>query len=576
MLLAPIINVIDTCILIENEDEDIDFDFCLNCKNSAAALIESTLSEIQPIKSNIKKNQCYELGYTLHIPLLKLFHFADGNWTINNIIIDKMIRTICKTSRPVILYFFSNHFSTDSPIEKYLASDSRNLSKTQNGFLENSSYYGDPIYNWTFATTDNEITSRRVEAIQFFLNKLGKISSENLKKIRGVTVLGEIHHLFPNFESGMTFDGNYLITDYSEKSQSDFSSYLEKKFIKIEKLNLITKYNFLSFEDVRPPSKNAVTDSCVKSIEHIDSFAHGFFPVAGWLFIENKSYHLNSRILIYCNGHLLGKASIQHDRQDVLQAKPEFGHSQVGWRFDINFRNFSTGKYILNIFLEGADGELFLLGERFIKIINNDSGDRVDLLPLPSVKKATKNIHYYIDLPKNNSTYSYNPLAVMWHHFRQTQVVNYLNFFDHVLEKSCAANIPRYMHQILPFMNSGWDSNKFCVDKSLNGVGSLNLGVCLFGWPAYSDSFIKYQKNIVFKRYAVTEFHPMKKLNAQEMNDVLKMHKDNGADFVSFFLEPRWKGSLVKRKKYNIFSFDPSNKLYGSNYLYESIKSLFC
>ena len=42
-------------------------------------------------------------------------------------------------------------------------------------------------------------------------------------------------------------------------------------------------------------------------------------------------------------------------------------------------------------------------------------------------------------------------------------------------------------------------------------------------------------------------------------------------EFVSFFLEPRWKGRLVARS-HNLFSLDPDNSNFGSVQLYDSVR----
>jgi len=52
---------------------------------------------------------------------------------------------------------------------------------------------------------------------------------------------------------------------------------------------------------------------------------------------------------------------------------------------------------------------------------------------------------------------------------------------------------------------------------------------------------------------------------------VLDAHANQGAEFVSFFLEPRWKGKLIPRP-HNIFSFDPANPKFGSDRLYEAVR----
>ena len=50
---------------------------------------------------------------------------------------------------------------------------------------------------------------------------------------------------------------------------------------------------------------------------------------------------------------------------------------------------------------------------------------------------------------------------------------------------------------------------------------------------------------------------------------VFDTHAQQGAEFLSFFLEPEWEGERVPRS-HNIFSFDPLNPQFGSDVLYRS------
>jgi hypothetical protein len=74
-------------------------------------------------------------------------------------------------------------------------------------------------------------------------------------------------------------------------------------------------------------------------------------------------------------------------------------------------------------------------------------------------------------------------------------------------------------------------------------------------------------------RYGVTEFHPLKAMDAARFQAMLDMHAARGADFISPFLEPRWKGELVPRA-HNLFSLDPQNPKFGSSELYESMRQV--
>ena len=52
---------------------------------------------------------------------------------------------------------------------------------------------------------------------------------------------------------------------------------------------------------------------------------------------------------------------------------------------------------------------------------------------------------------------------------------------------------------------------------------------------------------------------------------MLARHAAQGAEFLSFFIEPRWHGQLVPRP-HNIFSLDPDNPQFGSDALYRSLQ----
>jgi hypothetical protein len=71
----------------------------------------------------------------------------------------------------------------------------------------------------------------------------------------------------------------------------------------------------------------------------------------------------------------------------------------------------------------------------------------------------------------------------------------------------------------------------------------------------------------------VTEFHPLQAMSAQQLGGVLYQHRDNGAKFLSFFLETRWQAQRVAATP-NLFSFDLDNRQYGSDKLYVSMKAL--
>ena len=581
MLLAPMIGVIDPCVAAQAGStlpgrEDME-DLARNCtqpEGSAAALVESTLSALQLPGS---ASGPYPLGYTLPVPLLQLFRQgADGSWAIDNDLVGRLVRTVRDTERPLILYLFSTHFSTGTPIEKSLANNPANLAQTRNGPLPQGSYYGAPIYNWTFASTQTDLTARRVQATQALLDEMCRLPPRDIAKIKGVTLLGELHHLFPDFEGGMGFSAPYQVTDYGPQSVAGFRQFLQKEFERIEQLNRVLGANYASFDDVEPPAKDIRTEPLKRYTEHIDSFAQGSLPIAGWAFVQQLPDAPPAWVHIYRNGVFVGKTPVNKGRQDVLQAKPEFGDANTGWRLDMDFRRLPVGLHRIDVFLEQTPGRLQSLGTRHIALMDRQQHTPEPLAqkPLPASVPADGALQAHIDMPAEQSSYYYNPLVPLWHAFRGQQVVDYLKFFNGVVNQSCLAGTPHYTHQIIPFTNPGWDANKFAIQASLQKTEGIRLGVSLYGDASYGTSFARWYTSTGHRSYGVTEFHPLKAMDAPAMQRTLDQHAARGAEFLSFFLEPRWQGQLLARRPY-MFSFDSDNDVFGSNKLYQSIRANF-
>lgn len=275
MLLAPMVGVIDTCVLDPQDSAKTPDSLAQRCtepQGSAATLVESTLAHLQP-QGQVRGG--YPLGYTLPVPLLQLFRQQGGDWMIDAERVQRLVRTVHDTERPLILYLFSTHFAAGAPIEEALARNPANLAQTRDGPLPIGSYYGDPVYPWTFATTRTEITARRVQATQALLGAMCKLPERDLAKIRGVTLLGELHHLFPDFQAGMGFQPPYRVTDYSAASVTGFQRYLQAQFGRVEQLNRVLGSQYAAFGEVQPPSRDIRTEPLLRYTEHIDSYAHG-------------------------------------------------------------------------------------------------------------------------------------------------------------------------------------------------------------------------------------------------------------------------------------------------------------
>ena len=575
LLLAPMIGVIDSCVLAPNAGAALPPDLqaaCTGPEGSAAALLEATLSALQPRGGAAT---AYTLGYTLPVPLLALFRRSADGWAIDQDTVDKLVRTVRDTDRPLILYLFATHFASDAALEKELAQDPANLAQTRDGPLAPSRYYGSVIHNWSLASTENELTARRVQATQAVLQAMCRLPAKDIAKIKGVTLLGELHQLFPDFEAGMGFGTPYRITDYSPTSVAGFQRFLQQEFGRIEQLNRVLGADYAAFEAVQPPSRDIRTEPLQRFTEHIDSFAHGSLPISGWAYVKPTQGATPAWVHIYRNGIFVGKTPVNQGRQDVLAAQPELGDANTGCRLDMDFRRLPVGQYRIDAFLEATPGRLTPLGTRHIALMGRDQSAPPALAqkPLPASVPAEAALQAHIDLPAEQSSYYYNPLVPLWHRFRQQQVVDYLQFMNGVANQSCLANTPHYTHQIIPFSNPGWDANKYAIEASLQPLQGIRLGVSLYGNAAYGAVFSRWYGQTGHAGYGVTEFHPLKAMDAPAVQQMLGQHVQRGAEFVSFFLEPRWHGTLVERG-HNTFSFGPENAQFGSAALYQAVQQV--
>jgi hypothetical protein len=543
---------------------------CSGPQGSAAALVESTLSGLQPAGSMSSR---YELGYTLNVPLLKLFKERDGDWFIDREMLGRIVRTLRDTERPAIVYLFSTHFGQDAPIEEALAADPANLSWTPAGPLPKDTYYWAPIYNWALANTRTAISARRVQAAEALIREICKLEPRQIEKIRGVTLLGEVHHLFPKFESGMGFAPPYLVSDYSELSRAGFRAALGDYFGTIEGLNARFGSSWTSYEQLEPPSKDVRTTPLRDFTEHIDSYAHGSLPISGWAHVKGATDREPAMVRIYLNGDPIGRVPANLGRQDVLAALPELGTANTGWRYNLDFRELPTGLHRIDVFLENRPDDLVHLSTRTIAILDKrqQTASPLPQRQLPASRTADASVKASVDTPADQSSYFYNPMARLWHLFRAMQVARYIQWFNESLKPGCLARTKRYTHQIIPFTNPSWDETKFAVDSSLQKLDGIGLGVSLYGEATYGTSFSKWLGTTHHKYYGVTEFHPLKAMGPRELRDTLQGHEAQGAEFISFFLEPRWKGRLVFRG-HSLFSLDPDNPKFGSQQLYESVR----
>ena len=576
LLLAPMMGL-DACLFADRPDEAARAPAvaarCGGAEGSAAPVIDSTLQALGDRRTS--RDGRLEMGYTLNLPLLKFLRREGDHWVVDQAAVARAVRSVRDSDRPVVLYLFSTHFGSGAPAEAALAQDPDNLLQTADGPLGPDRYYQTDVYPWSFVRTDNGITRMREQAMGALLDGICQLAPSARDRVRGVTLLGELHHMFPRFEDGMGFTGPYAITDYSAASVRGFRAFLERRFGTVAAFNRALQADYAAFDAVDPPSRNIRTTPLGRYEEHIDAHAAGVLPVAGWVYLPGATAAQPAWVRIYRNGVLAGRVPARFGRQDVAAAHPEFRTADVGWSFELDYDALSPGLHRLDMFVELSAGGLAPLGTRQIAVMDRSQSTPLaqPLAPVPVAAEAPAGTMSYLDSPAELSSYYFNPLAVQWNAFRAQQVRDYLDHFRAVAAGSCIPADRIYSHQILPFVNPGWDPSKFAVEQDLDVPAALGLGVSLYGEASYGRSFFDWFGTTGRTRYGVTEFHPLRPMDAAALGAVLQRHATHGARFLSFFAESDGSGPW-REGVHNTMSFDAGNPHHGAAQLREAVQDL--
>jgi len=574
LLLAPAIGGLNECLYLAAPTAPED-PACTGEHGSAAARVTRALDALGPRRG---RNGHFELGYTLLVPLLNLFEpGAEGSWQIKRQAVERIARTVEQTDAPVALYLFSTHFSErGAPIEEALAQDPRNMAASPAGPLpvDRYHYLDRPLYPWSVAQLDNEITVRREQAIDAVATALCRLPPAARGRIVGINVLGEVHQMFPDYDTGMGYGQPYVLTDYSAESRQGFAEYLRRRFGSVRALNAYLGSDFTDFAQVEPPSKDLRREPLANSWQHLDATAAGSVPVSGWVHDGALPPGATAWVRVYLNGRLAARVPAHSVRQDVAQALPGLGTANVGWRHNLRYSGLPAGHHRIDVALERPAARLIHLGTRHFAVMERmpgapPAGQPVHQ-PLPPMTPPDAGIAFSIDAPQENQALWYNPLVPLWHAFRERQVVSYLEHFDRLLGQSCLADVPRNTQQIYPAQQAGWDESRFASAQSLLPFGHMGLGINLYGEAAYDDSFFDWLARSRQPGYSVTEFHPLRAMNTHELRQTLERHRAHGARRLSFFLHPPGADGHMN----NPFALDPANPAYGSDALYRAMREV--
>jgi hypothetical protein len=584
LLLVPAIGGLNACLdLVPPHAGLPQPSSCDGPQGSAAEVIEQYLQQLGPRQS---PDGHFQVGYTLVLPLLDFFQSdSRGGWAIDQTAVQRVTHTVAGVDRPVVLYFFSTHFGVQAPIEPALAADPRNLAETPEGPLPVDRYMGQPLYPWSIARTDNAITARREQALRAIVDALCQQPPAVRRRIAGVNLLGEVHQLYPHFETGMGDGASYVVTDYSAASRTGFRVFLRRRFGTVAALDAALGVPFTAFKQIEPPANETPG---APFWQRLDAHSAGQFAVSGWARdltrpAPDADPAAAPWVRVYMDGQEVERVSAHYVRQDVSAARPDLGTALVGWNAGLDYRDLAPGLHRIDVALEQPQAgatHLIHLGTRRVTVFDPRHPDAQPQVvapmrqPLPSMAQPGGTVQFWIDAPADDLALRYNPLAPLWNTFRGQQVVDYLENFSDALNGTCLAAVPRRTQQIYPATGAGWDETRFASALSRRPFGNVQLGVNLYGEatdaPAFFDELARNRQ----PGYSVTEFHPLRALTAPQLRAVLEAHRAHGAHTLSFFFHPAPRDAQGHPVIRNPFSIDPDNPEHGSDMIYHSLVSV--
>ena len=546
--------------------------FCRTHKHNAAPAVMRLLDALEPGGPQGR----VQVGFTLTLQLLSLYRkAADGNWQIDASRIEAALQLISDIPRPVVIYLAADHFDSLGPLPEALAQDPCNLMQWSDGTPPQLGYFGYPIRPWTLLTDPAIPVNRyRFEALEQVAKGILALPPESQARVVAINLLGELHHLFPDFENGMGMAATARTTDYSPRSIAGFRQWLQAKYQTIDQLNQRTGLRYGSFDDVPAPSKDIRIEKLRDFGEHYDTYAGGVLPLGGWLWDPHNAIR---RLDLYVDGKLADTVSRHLNRLDVYRALDEVTTPNTGYRIDYDYTGLRPGRHIAQIVAQSDQGPS-LLAEREFVIVPRDQSRIAPYTPaglrgLRHTDKTLPGIRTYMDMPKPLQDVYHNPLARDWNTYRAEQVYAFLNTFH---ERAVKAGLPvdkLYSHQIVPNVNSSWNHLLFAAGDTLRGQTPWKQGLNMYGGATDSlwMHFLIAQRKMA--DYGAPEFNPQQWKREGAHLAAMQSHLKAGARFIApyyFSVVPqRFKASV--EQGVNRMELGPGNPKDGSDKFYRAI-----
>lgn len=543
---------------------------CKELKDDGASVVTRLLDELEPggPKGRV------QVGYTATLQLLSLYRQTPQGWAIDTDKADAFFSLIQNVKRPVVLYFQASHFDSQGAITDSLLKEPRNLLQLKNGKPLELKYFSYRITPYTLQTdADIPVNRYRFEALRYLAERVKALPVPVQQRIVAITLAGELHQMFPDFENGMGAYDGIQVTDYSPASVAGFRTWLERKYRSIGQLNLQTGLKYRSFSSVQPPSKDIRKERLNSFGEHYDAFADGRLPFSGWLWDPEKKI---TRLDLYVDGQRVAEIPTGLNRLDVYRAEASITDANTGFRYDLDYRAMAIGKHRAQIIAETGAGRL-QLAERDFSIIARDQSPGPSVVPA-SVKglaagDTIPSVRSWLDLPKPIQDLYFNPLARDWNAYRELQVRDFLAAFHNVAVRAGMPADKLYSHQIVPQVNSTWNPQLFAADLSMAADVPWKQGLNMYGGAADSKWMRSFLSDRKITDYGVPEFNPQQWKTKGVHLRALQSHLDGGARFVSPYylsiIPAKFKGT--EEHGVNRMEIGPDNPKDGSDAFYKAL-----
>lgn len=549
---------------------------CVRHGRDAVRALTAVLDELEPggPRGDV------QVGYTLTVHLLSLYRQREGRWQLDERQVDRVLELLRRVPRPVVLYLVANHFDTTGPITPHLTADRRNLMQLADGSVPETSYFGYRVVSYTLQPDESIPLNRfRFDAVRQLGARVAALPSEVKDRIVAVTLAGEVHHMFPQFEGGM---GNYEVvrmTDYSPASVAGFRRWLKDKYGTVDAMRAATGVSAAAFDAVQPPGRDLLAGGAAgERSDHFDGYADGRVPVSGWLWDPHKRV---TALELHVDGRSVASMATDFNRLDVYRALDAVDEPSIGYRHDLDYAAWRPGSYALQVVARTASGS-YEVARRTLQVVAQPgrpgvwarlTAARAKHAELPALPAAL-GVRASLDIPYGATLrVMFNPLARDWNDYRAAQVNAFIARFHAVAREAGLPADRLYSHQILSRVNSTWNPQYFAVDASLDASRPWKTGFNAYGGAtggAWTERFVREQR---LQDYGVPEFHPQQWKKPDAASRALALHRRLGARFVSpYYLSLVSDQEAKDQNAVKRLEIRPNNPMDGSDQLYRAIR----